>query len=153
MPRKALLCCEDLSKSFGAAPLFEGLTFTLHDRDHVGLVGPNGAGKSTFLKILAGLEKADKGTCTHPKNLSIGYVPQNPVFPPEMSVEDVIAAALAMDTRLDDREQHRQRVGDRGSRNVIGSWPSRITSPSARGRGARETRSLPTKVPSSLRMS
>ena len=108
MPRKALLCCEDLSKSFGAAPLFEGLTFTLHDRDHVGLVGPNGAGKSTFLKILGGLEKADKGTCTHPKSLRIGYVPQNPVFPPGKSVEDVITAALALDTRLDDRDRHRQ---------------------------------------------
>ncbi|TDI32191.1 MAG: ABC transporter ATP-binding protein [Acidobacteria bacterium] len=108
MPRKALLCCENLSKSFGSTPLFEGLTFTLHDRDHVGLVGPNGSGKSTFLKILCGLEKADKGTCTHPKSLRIGYVPQNPVFPPGKSVEDVITAALALDTRLDDRDRHRQ---------------------------------------------
>ena len=44
-----------------AEPLFKGLTFTLHEGDHVGLIGPNGAGKSTLLKILAGITAASAG--------------------------------------------------------------------------------------------
>ena len=107
MPRPALLGCEGLTKSFGGPPLFEGLTFALHERDHVGLVGPNGAGKSTLLKILGGLERADAGTCTHRKNIRIGYVPQTPVFAPGRSVDEIVAEAVATDERLDDRERHR----------------------------------------------
>src|SRR5512147_1770536 len=82
MPPRVLLGCEEITKSFGAAPLFEGLTFSLHEGDHVALVGPNGAGKSTVLKILAGLETPDHGTCARRKGLRVGYVPQTPEFGP-----------------------------------------------------------------------
>ncbi|MGH9750863.1 MAG: ATP-binding cassette domain-containing protein, partial [Candidatus Polarisedimenticolia bacterium] len=69
MSRPILLGCEGVTKSFGGPPLFEGLTFALHESDRVGLVGPNGAGKSTLLKILGGLEDPDSGTCTRRKNV------------------------------------------------------------------------------------
>ena len=107
MPRPALLTCEGLAKSFGGPPLFEGLTFALHERDHVGLVGPNGAGKSTLLKILGGIESADTGTCTHRRNIRVGYVPQTPVFAPGKSADEIVAEAVATDERLDDQERHR----------------------------------------------
>jgi ABC transport system ATP-binding/permease protein len=110
MPPPALLSCQGVSRSFGGPPLFEGLTLALHEGDRVGLVGPNGAGKSTLLKILAGIETPDSGTCTRRKSLRIGYVPQSPGFETGMSAAEVIAAALAEDERLDDRERH-QRVG------------------------------------------
>ncbi len=51
----------NLSKTFGARPLFEGLSFGVFEGERAGLIGPNGAGKSTLLKILAGLEKPDDG--------------------------------------------------------------------------------------------
>lgn len=110
MSRPALLACEGLAKSYGGPPLFEGLTFTVHERDHVGLVGPNGAGKSTLLKILAGIEKADEGTCAPRRNLRVGYVPQTPDFAPGRTAEEIVAAAVSKDEHLDDRERH-QRVG------------------------------------------
>jgi ATP-binding cassette subfamily F protein uup len=81
-----LLSCQDLAKAFGAAPLFEGLSFGIFDGDHIGLVGPNGSGKSTLLKILAGLEPPSAGTRSVRKRLRIGYVPQDPVFAPETTV-------------------------------------------------------------------
>ena len=105
MPRPALLSCESVTKSFGGPPLFEGLSFALHEGDHLGLVGPNGAGKSTLLKILGGLEVPDSGTCARRKNVRIGFVPQTPVFPAGTSAAQVVEAAVAMDKRLDDHER------------------------------------------------
>src|SRR5882762_7473038 len=105
MPRPALLSCDAVTKSFGGPPLFEGLTFTLHEGDHVGLVGPNGAGKSTLLKILAGVETPDAGSCARRRNIRVGYVPQTPDFALGRSVAGVITEALAADSRLDDHER------------------------------------------------
>ena len=101
-----LLSCESLSKSFGSRPLFEGVSFTLHDGDHVGLVGPNGSGKTTLLKIVAGVEEPDSGTRAVRKGVRIGYVPQDAVFAPGKSVEDVLLEALRDEKTLDDYEKH-----------------------------------------------
>ena len=107
MPRPALINCESLTKSFGGPPLFEGLTFALHEGDHLALVGPNGAGKSTLLKILGGLETADSGSCTRRKGIRVGHVPQTPVFAPGRAAEEIVAEAVATDHRLDDHERDR----------------------------------------------
>jgi ATP-binding cassette subfamily F protein uup len=67
----------------------------LLEGDQVGLVGPNGSGKSTLLKILAGLETPDGGTRSVRGGIRVGYVPQDPVLPSGVIVEEVIAGALA----------------------------------------------------------
>ena len=89
-----LVSCQELSKAFGAAPLFEGLSFGLFEGDHVGLVGPNGSGKSTLLKILAGLEEPSSGTRAARKRLRIGYVPQDPAFEAGATVATVLREAV-----------------------------------------------------------
>src|SRR5712692_7544962 len=95
MARSLLLSCEAVSKAYGTRSLFEELSFGLFEGDQVGLVGPNGSGKSTLLKILAGLETPDGGTRSVRGGIRVGYVPQDPVFPPGLPVEAVVAAALA----------------------------------------------------------
>jgi len=105
MPPSVLLSCESLRKSFGSAPLFDALTFAVREGDHVGLVGPNGSGKSTLLKILAGLETPDSGTRALRKGLRVGYVPQDPIFAPGKSVEDVLREAIADDRTTDDDQK------------------------------------------------
>ena len=98
MSRPVLLSCEAISKAYGSQSLFTGLSFGLREGDRVGLVGPNGSGKSTFLKILAGLEEPDSGTRAVRKLARIGYVPQEPEFPPERTVEELLYEALRTDT-------------------------------------------------------
>jgi ATP-binding cassette subfamily F protein uup len=93
MASPVLINCQGISKAFGERPLFEGLSFALHEGDRVGLIGPNGAGKSTLLKILAGSELPDDGACTRRKGLRIGYVPQNPSFESDMTAERIVAVA------------------------------------------------------------
>jgi ATP-binding cassette subfamily F protein uup len=94
VPRSLLLSCEGLSKAHGARVLFEGLSFGLFEGDQVGLVGPNGAGKSTLLRILAGIEPPDRGRRSLRTGVRVGYVAQDPVFPAEGTVEDVLTGAL-----------------------------------------------------------
>jgi ATP-binding cassette subfamily F protein uup len=74
------LSCQNLSRSFGPRPLFEKLTFGLHEGERTGLIGPNGAGKSTLLKILAGLDKPDEGTLAVRRGLRVGYLAQQESF-------------------------------------------------------------------------
>jgi ABC transport system ATP-binding/permease protein len=94
VPPSVLITAESLTKQFTSRPLFSGLNFTISEGDHIGLVGPNGSGKSTLLKILAGMEEPDSGTRSVRKRLTVGYVPQDPVFTPGKSVEDVLEEAI-----------------------------------------------------------
>jgi ATP-binding cassette subfamily F protein uup len=100
---QTLLSIESLTKSYTSRPLFENLSFAIAEGDHVGLVGPNGSGKSTLLKILAGVEPTDSGTRAARRGIRIGYVPQDPVFAPGKSVEEVLLETLSDD--LDDYEK------------------------------------------------
>jgi ATP-binding cassette subfamily F protein uup len=104
MPSIMLLSCESLGKSYGVKPLFTDLSLGLCEGDHVGLIGPNGSGKSTLLKILAGLENPDCGTRSVRRQLRIGYVPQEPSFGAQYSVEDALSQIL-LDDGLDPHEQ------------------------------------------------
>lgn len=104
MPPVVLLSCESLAKSYGVKPLFTDLSLGLCEGDHVGLIGPNGSGKSTLLKILAGLENPDYGTRSVRRQLRIGYVPQEPSFADQHSVEEALTQVL-LDDGLDPHEQ------------------------------------------------
>ena len=57
-----MLQASDLTKSYDGAPLFDGLSFVLGDGERAGLVGRNGVGKSTLLRLLAGVDRADRGS-------------------------------------------------------------------------------------------
>lgn len=89
-----LLSCESISKSYGVKPLFSDLSIGLAEGDRVGLIGPNGSGKSTLLKILAGIEDPDDGTRSLRRHVRLSYVPQESTFPPDLTVEEVLAQTL-----------------------------------------------------------
>ena len=90
-----ILNARNLSKAFGAEPLFRNVHFTVNERDRIALIGPNGSGKSTLLRILAGLLEPDSGEVALRKRATLTYVPQESVFAPGLSVQQIIEAALA----------------------------------------------------------
>ena len=77
---------ENISKSFGDLVLFEDISFTVEERQRIGLIARNGKGKSTLLKIIAGEEPLDSGKITMRSGIRVGYLEQEPDFNPEQSV-------------------------------------------------------------------
>ncbi len=85
-----LINLQEISKAFGAAPLFQGVSLTIGDEDRLGLIGPNGAGKSTLLQILAGIQDPDSGERSFRKLLRLGYVAQESNFEAGSTVGDLL---------------------------------------------------------------
>src|SRR5712691_7163684 len=84
-----------VSKSFGAERVFNGVSFQINENDRIGLVGPNGAGKSTLLNILARYEEPDEGTVAVARNTRIGYLTQVTNFRPENTLRDEMLTVFA----------------------------------------------------------
>jgi len=57
-----VLNVENLTASYGAAPVLEGIELSVHDGEMVAVLGANGAGKSTLMRTLIGLHSPDKGS-------------------------------------------------------------------------------------------
>ena len=71
-----MVSVQDISVSFGSFDLLTSISFLINEQDRIGLAGKNGAGKSTLLKIIAGIQSANSGQVDIPKDVSIGYLPQ-----------------------------------------------------------------------------
>jgi ATP-binding cassette subfamily F protein 3 len=71
-----MVSIEGLTVDFGGFTLFDKISFVVNRKDRIALVGKNGAGKSTLLKICAGLQSPTSGTVSIPKDVTIGYLPQ-----------------------------------------------------------------------------
>jgi ABC-2 type transport system ATP-binding protein len=57
-----LLEVENLSKRFGDSAALTSISFSVREKEIVGVIGPNGSGKTTLLECIAGLLHPDSGT-------------------------------------------------------------------------------------------
>ncbi len=90
-----------LSKQFGSFKALRGLNMHVNAGEVYGFIGQNGAGKTTTMNILAGLSRPTQGECTvngtdvtgltHPGNLNLGYLPEDPKFYPWMTAHETLA--------------------------------------------------------------
>ncbi|MFF3286645.1 ABC-F family ATP-binding cassette domain-containing protein [Streptomyces sp. NPDC003023] len=102
----ATLVAKDLAAGHGDRSLFSGLDLVVAPGDVIGLVGVNGAGKSTLLRMLAGLDRPDRGELRlSPPTATVGHLPQEPERREGETVRDflarrtgVAAAQRAMDS-------------------------------------------------------
>lgn len=84
-----------LSKMYGANLIFENISLEIHEGDRIGLVGRNGSGKTTLFKLLAQTESPDEGEVHVKKGAKVGYLAQTPLFPEEVTVNDVLHKPFA----------------------------------------------------------
>lgn len=89
---------EHIDKIFGDKVIFHDASLGIQQGDKIGIIGINGTGKSTLLKIIAGEEEPDTGEVIYQNGLKILYLPQNPEFPGEGTLESY---ALKGDPQID----------------------------------------------------
>ncbi|MGY4299090.1 multiple sugar transport system ATP-binding protein [Bradyrhizobium sp. i1.4.4] len=94
-----------ISKSFGSAPILNGISLDICDGEFLTLLGPSGCGKSTLLRIIAGLEQQDCGTIEvagikvdhlRPKLRDVAMVFQSYALYPHLTVAENMALPLRM---------------------------------------------------------
>ena len=113
---------QQVTKQFGATPLFRNISLTVEDGDRIGLIGPNGAGKSTLLALHAGQVEPDSGELAVRKRARAAYVPQNSQGAPRLTIRQVLEQALANAARQRSIERARP-----SARTVGSCWPLRIS--------------------------
>jgi ATP-binding cassette subfamily F protein uup len=87
-----LLTAADVTVRYNEHVILDGASLTLREGERTGLVGRNGCGKSTFLRLLAGLQVADRGELTQRRGLIIGYLAQEFTLEPQRTVRENIRA-------------------------------------------------------------
>ncbi|MFS1511032.1 ABC-F family ATP-binding cassette domain-containing protein [Chengkuizengella sp. SCS-71B] len=86
----SILAVEHLLKTYGEKVLFDDISFTISEKQKIGLIGVNGTGKSTLLRVIAGLDLVEKGEIIHANQFHIEYLPQAPQFEEDLTVLEQI---------------------------------------------------------------
>jgi len=73
--------------------ILDKASFSITDNDKIGLVGVNGTGKTTLLKLILGVEKPNSGEIIKSGGMIINYLPQDPKFPNDISLLDIVMAS------------------------------------------------------------
>ena len=112
-----VLRLEGVWKTFSDAPVLAGLNLDVGPGEVVSLIGPSGCGKTTTLRIIAGLERPDRGTvqmhetdvtAAPPERRGIGFVFQDYALFPHLTVEENVSFGL----RKLAKNERRKRVNE-----------------------------------------
>ena len=99
-----MLFASNISKAYSDRTLFSGLTFSLAAGDRIALIGANGSGKTTLMDILAGVTLPETGGISTKRNVSMGYLKQEPASftgkPLLQEVLDADSEAIALMDRI-----------------------------------------------------
>ncbi|WP_212933354.1 ABC-F family ATP-binding cassette domain-containing protein [Robertmurraya siralis] len=87
-----ILTIDNLTKTYGEKELFQNISFTIAEKDRIGLIGVNGTGKSSLLKIVAGVDLPDGGEVMMPKDYRIAYASQSLILDENLTVLDQVYA-------------------------------------------------------------
>lgn len=109
-----MVSIDGLTVSFSDRALFDNISFVINENDKIALMGKNGAGKSTLMKIIAGVQKANKGNINKAERTSIAYLPQHLLTEDNCTVAEEAAKAYREYFALkDELEQLNQEMGER----------------------------------------
>lgn len=113
-----VLSCNNISKAYIVDDILKDISFTVRNRDKIGLIGLNGSGKTTLFNILTGEISQDSGDIYIQKDLKIGYLKQHTQVESNKTIFDeclqVLDPIIQMENKLRDLEKE---IGIEGSKD------------------------------------
>ncbi|QNG17878.1 ABC-F family ATP-binding cassette domain-containing protein [Rhodococcus triatomae] len=106
-----LINLEQVSKSFGIAPLLDSVSLGVEEGERIGVVGLNGGGKTTMLEVLAGVEQPDSGRVSRVGGMRMAVVTQRGSLPPGSTVGEIVLGPLGV--------EHHEWAGDARIRSIL----------------------------------
>ena len=106
MASPLMLSVKDAMVRYSDVPVFENLSFNIHQRSRIALVGKNGAGKSTLMNIITGAQELDEGDRWEEAGITIGYLRQD-IIPKE---GETVFEYIFTEIQGEERELHQYKV-------------------------------------------
>ena len=112
---------QELTKSYpGGKKCFENIHLSFLPGVKIGVVGVNGAGKSSLMKIMAGIDKDYTGEAWAAENISVGYLPQEPILDTDLSVrENVLNAVADKKALIDEFNEVAEKLAENYSEEIM----------------------------------
>ena len=101
----ALFSARSLWLTRAGRAILQGIDIDIAEGEIITLIGPNGAGKTTLVRVLLGLERADRGTILRKRGLVVGYVPQR--FEVDRAIPLTVGRFVQLGRRAEDEEVER----------------------------------------------
>lgn len=114
-----MICVKELVKNFDDVCAVNNITLNIPEGEMLGLLGTNGAGKTTLLRMIAGVLEADGGSIVvDGANITSGdvseeifYLPDDPYFFPNASMEEMILFYKKYYPRMDVEKIYKETTG------------------------------------------
>ncbi len=90
----AIIDLININKNYEIVKILIDINFAISEGERIGVVGKNGSGKSTLLKIVDGTLNFDSGERIIQNSVVIKTLPQNPIFPPNITVKEALELEL-----------------------------------------------------------
>jgi ATP-binding cassette subfamily F protein 3 len=90
-----MISVNGIAVEFSGETLFSDVSFVINENDKIALMGKNGAGKSTMMKIIARVQKANRGSIQCPNDAVIAYLPQHLLTEDNCTVFEEASKAFA----------------------------------------------------------
>lgn len=96
MSQKIIFSMSRVSKTYpGKKTVIKDISLSFFYGAKIGILGLNGAGKSTVLRIIAGVDKEFDGDVNMSKDVTVGYLEQEPKIDPEKTVKQIVEEGCA----------------------------------------------------------
>ncbi|HVT08955.1 MAG TPA: ABC transporter ATP-binding protein [Polyangia bacterium] len=122
-PGRLAVHLRGLSKRFGAKTVLDELALEIRRGEFVALLGASGSGKTTLLRILAGLERPDRGVVLVPGVCTTVY--QEPRLVPSLRVAANVT--LGQPRAKATRAAAEKALGEVGLTSHARAWPTTLS--------------------------
>jgi iron(III) transport system ATP-binding protein len=140
-----LIEIKDLFKTFGKVGVLDGVSLVAPRQTNTAVLGASGSGKTTLLRLIAGLEKPDRGEILingstassdsfilEPHKRGIGFVFQSPALWPHMTVAQNINFGLQGKPGKETRERLNFVLRATSLEGMEGRYPHQLSGGEAR---------------------